>query len=380
MKNPFQYGKVAEKENFIDRDNDRMFLKQSLYSGTNVILVSPRRWGKSSVVKQAMAELCSEQSDVKVCHIDAFPITSSEEFYKIFAQKVLNATSSHVQGALSSIGKFLRTVSPKLSFSMEPMSEFSLSLNMSKSDDDAAEVLNLPEMIAKEQGLQIIVCIDEFQQLARLSDYARLESMMRSVWQHQQHVSYCLYGSQRHMIDEIFNSTEKPFFRFGQVYNLKKIERNDWLKYIMDRFSSTGKRIAEGLAERIADTVGCHSWYVQQLSSAVWNFTDKEADADAFDKALTWCVDVNSDSYRKTCENLSETQLCLLRAIAMKETQLSSSAIVRQYRLGSSASVTKNKRILSMQDIIDITGNKAEFQDPLFCLWFKENYCSQIGQ
>lgn len=83
MKNPFQYGKVAEKENFIDRDIDRMFLKQTLYSGTNVILVSPRRWGKSSVVKQAMSELCNEQKDVRVCYIDAFPITSSAEFYKI---------------------------------------------------------------------------------------------------------------------------------------------------------------------------------------------------------------------------------------------------------------------------------------------------------
>lgn len=375
MKNPFQYGKVAEKENFIDRDIDRMFLKQTLYSGTNVILVSPRRWGKSSVVKQAMSELCNEQKDVRVCYIDAFPITSSAEFYKIFAQKVLNATCSQVQSAINSIGKFLKSVSPKISFSPEPMSEFSISLDISGNGNDESEVLNLPEMMAKERGMQVIVCIDEFQQLARLSDYARLESMMRSVWQHQQHVAYCLYGSQRHMMEEIFNSTEKPFFRFGQVYNLKKIEGNDWKKYIIDRFSATGKSIDEALAEKIVDTVDRHSWYVQQLSSAVWNFTGQETDTAAFKKALEWCVDVNSDSYRKTCENLPETQLNLLRAIAADETQLSSSAVVKRYRLGSSASVTKNKRILSMQDIIDIHGRRAEFQDPLFRLWFKEVYC-----
>ena len=92
MKNPFQYGKIAEKENFIDRDEDRLFLKQTLYSGINVILISPRRWGKSSVVKQAMTELSEENNKVRVCHIDAFPITSSYEFYRVFASSVLKAT------------------------------------------------------------------------------------------------------------------------------------------------------------------------------------------------------------------------------------------------------------------------------------------------
>ena len=374
MKNPFQYGKIAEKDNFIDRDADRAFLKQTLYSSINVILVSPRRWGKSSLVKQAMQEVCAEQNDVKVCHIDAFPITSSSEFYRIFAKEVLKATASQWQSVMDSVGKFLKTISPKVSFSPDAMNEFSISFDMSGRAEDEIEVLNLPERIAEEKGCQVIVCIDEFQKLAKLDDYGRLESQMRSVWQHQQKTSYCLYGSQRHMMTEIFDSPEKPFYRFGQMYNLKKIEKRDWIPYIIERFESTGKQITIDLAGKIVDTVDRHSWYVQQLSSAVWNFTVSNADDAAFEKGFVWCVDVNSEAYRNVCNSLTEFQLNLLKAIANGEQMLSSVGTIKKYRLGTSANVTKNKKVLVNMDVIDISRTTAEFQDPLFKVWFAENY------
>lgn len=374
MKNPFQYGKIAEKDNFIDRDADRAFLKQTLYSSINVILISPRRWGKSSLVNQAMQELCAEQNDVKVCYIDAFPITSTTEFYRIFAKEVLKATASQWQSVMDSVGKFLKNISPKVSFSPDAMNEFSISFDISGRTEDEIEILNLPEKIAEEKGYQVIVCIDEFQKLAKLDDYDRLESQMRSVWQHQQKTSYCLYGSQRHMMTEIFDSSEKPFYRFGQMYNLKKIEESDWIPYITERFESTGKQISVNLAGQIVRAVDRHSWYVQQLSSAVWNFTVSNADNTAFERGFIWCVDVNSEAYRSVCDSLSEFQLNLLKAIANGEQMLSSVDTIKKYRLGTSANVTKNKKVLANMDVINITQTVAEFQDPLFKVWFIENY------
>lgn len=373
MKNPFQYGKLAENEHFIDRDEDRAFLKQTLYSGINVILSSPRRWGKSSLVKRSMAELVSAQPDVKVCYIDAFPITSSKEFYNVFAKEVIRSTASHWQNILDIARTFFRSVTPKISFGPDPMNEFSISFDIDNGDDEN-DVLDLPEKIAAQRGIQVIVCIDEFQKLAKLNDYAHLEEMMRSVWQHQQHVSYCLYGSQRHLIEDIFNSSEKPFFHFGQIYNLKKIRKEDWITYIIGRFRFTGKNISEEIAGMIADVAGCHSWYVQQLASSVWNFTSEEADREAFDKGLIWCVDVNSETYFKVCDSLSELQLNFLRAVAGKETELSSVDVVRKYGLGSPSSVTKNKKALYDKDLISLSGSSITFQDPIFEIWFRQNY------
>lgn len=374
MKNPFQYGKIAEKDNFIDRNEDRAFLKQALYSGINVILISPRRWGKSSLVNKAIQELCEERKDVRVCYIDAFPITSSAEFYRIFTKEVLKSTASHWQNIMDSVGKFLKTISPKVSFSTDQVNEFSISFDMSGNAEDEIEILNLPEKIAKEKGFQMIICIDEFQKLAKLDNYDHLESQMRSVWQHQQNTSYCLYGSQRHMMDEIFDSSEKPFYRFGQMYRLNKIETADWVKYIIERFEFTGKQISPTLAEKIVEIVDRHSWYVQQLASAVWNFTATRADEAAFEKGFIWCVDVNSEVYRNVCDSLLEFQVNLLKAIANNEQQLSSVNTLRKYRLGTSASVTKNKKILLNMDIINVSQEKIEFQDLLFKVWFAKKF------
>lgn len=374
MRNPFQYGKVAENENFIDRTADRSFLKQTLLSGVNVILVSPRRWGKSSLVKKAMKELSEAEKNVYVCFIDAFPITSVDDFYRFFAREVLRTTTTHWQTIIESAKKLFKSVIPKISFGTDPLNEFSISFEMSGQMEEEQEILDLPEKIAISRNIQIIICMDEFQKLYKLNGYTHLEEMMRSVWQHHQHVSYCLYGSQRHMMSEIFDSPEKPFYRFGQIYNLKKISAADWTNYIHDRFSVTGKEIPDDLASRIVSTVKCHSWYVQQLSSAVWNFTEKTTDNKAFEAALTWCIDVNSEAYEKICNSLSPAQLNLLRAIADGEDKLSSKNIIDSYHLGSSAGVTKNKNILLSNDIISVSKTEIEFIDPLFGIWFRQNY------
>lgn len=378
MKNPFQYGKIAEKDNFIDRDVDRSFLKQALYSSQNVILVSPRRWGKSSLVKQSMHELCAEHKDVIVCYIDAFPIISSTEFYSIFAKEILKATASEWKSVMDSVGKFLKNISPKVSFSPDSLSEFSIAFDMSRGVEDEKDILNLPQKIAEEKGKQIIVCIDEFQRLAKLHDYERLESQMRSIWQHHHNVSYCLYGSQKHMMTDIFDSPEKPFYRFGQLYYLSKIDKSEWVTYIINRFKSTGKQISRNIAGQIVDAVDSHSWYVQQLSSAVWNFTVSTADEAVFSKAFVWCVDVNSEAYRNMSNTLTEAQINLLKAIADGEIKLSSTQTIKTYHLGTSANVTKNKKALQKMDVINIYENKVEFQDPLFKVWFIENYIKHI--
>lgn len=374
MRNPFQYGKIAEKENFIDRDVDRAFLKQALYSSQNVILISPRRWGKSSLVHQAMSELVSEKTDVKIVYIDAFPIKSSAAFYQLFAKEVLKATSSHWQNVVDMAGKFLKSISPRISFGADPAAEFSLSIDIRSGEEDVREVLNLPEKIAKEKGIQVIVCIDEFQELAKLPDYETLESQLRSVWQYHQSVSYCLYGSQKHMMSDIFNSPAKPFYKFGQIYPLAKIDPSDWNKYISDRFESTAKHISQEYTRLIIETVQCNSWYVQQLSSAVWNFTTDEVDGESFRKALLWCIDVNAESYRQLCNGLTEKQINLLRAIADGRSELSSTETMTKYSLGTSATVTKNKRLLLKDDVLDLSEGALYFQDPIFEIWFKEKF------
>lgn len=375
MKSPFQYGKLAEGKTFVNRVQEKHELKSNLYSGINTMLISPRRWGKSSLVREAMGELINEQSNIKICYLDTFSVRSSHEFYSMFTREVIKATSSSLESWIRSTTEYLKSLSPKISIGADPLTDFSISFDVKNIEENEIEILNLPQKIAANKGIKIIICIDEFQNLSTLYDYDTLEAKMRTVWQHQTDVSYCLYGSKRHMMIDIFNSSSKPFYRFGQIMFLNKIATNEWVKYIVDRFSSTGKTISEELAEKIVLLVNNHSWYVQQLAHFVWLSTEKEVTDKNIDNGIKDIINNNLPLYISECENLSVTQLNMLVAICKEEKQLSSIKTMQEYSLGTPQNITKNKTILQSKDILNKTVDGLEFLDPVFEKWFILEFC-----
>ena len=374
LDSPFQYGKLAAGSTFVNRVREKQELKSNLYSGINTMLISPRRWGKSSLVKEAMKELVEERPDVRVCFLDVFTVRSEEEFYQLFAKEVIKATSNSWETWISNATEFLKTLSPKISIGVDPMTDFSIGLEYHRVKENERELLELPEKIACSKGIKIIVCIDEFQSLAGLKNYGHLEGEMRSVWQHHQQVSYCLYGSKRHMMIEIFNSSSKPFYRFGQLMFLRKIDETEWIKFIMNSFQRTGKEISTEDAGLIVEKVKSHSWYVQQLSHFVWSATRKAVTVEIVDKAFSQIVNTNLPLYVAECEALSITQLNLLIAIAKGESILTGATTMSKYKLGTPQNVSKNKIVLEQKDILDKTVEGFYFLDPVFEFWFKSEY------
>lgn len=131
------------------------------------------------------------------------------------------------------------------------MTDFSISLELNPKSDDINELLNLPEKIAQKRGINIVVCIDEFQQISDFKDSKRFQKQLRSVWQLQKSVSYCLFGSKKHLMNELFEKRSLPFYKFGDAIYLPCISTPDWVSYIRNRFDSTGKQISKELAEKI---------------------------------------------------------------------------------------------------------------------------------
>jgi len=374
MDSPFQYGKLATGSTFVNRVNEKKELKSNLYSGINTMLISPRRWGKSSLVKEAMTELINEHSDVKVCYIDAFTIRSEEEFYQVFAKEIVKSTSNSWESWIITAKEYLKALSPRISIGSDPINDFSIGLELRDLNQNESDLLNLPQKIAEEKGIKIIVCIDEFQNLAGLKCYDNLENMMRSVWQKHHKVSYCLYGSKRHMMIDIFNSSAKPFYRFGQIMFLQKIAINEWVKFIVDSFEHTGKKISENLAAELVQKVSLHSWYVQQLAHFTWNLTENNASEEILKTAIDQIVNTNLPLFQNECEALTASQLNLLIAIAKGEKAFTSTSVMNKYSLGTPQNVSKNKILLQKRDLIDKTPEGFVFLDPVFERWFTLEY------
>lgn len=375
FRSPFQFGTLATEDNFIDRVEDRKLLKQLLSSHINVMLISPRRWGKSSLVKKAMSELIVEDKNVRVCYIDAFSIGSEAEFYRTFASQVIACASSKMERWIEDAKKFLMGVVPQVVLNDQVTDFAAFDLKFVPQEKDKMTILQLPEMLAKEKGIRIVVCIDEFQQLANLPEYSDMEGKMRSVWQQQQLTSYCLYGSKRNMMLNIFNNSNSPFYRFGQVIFMNKIAKEHWMPFIISAFENTGKSISTDFVERICDIVACHSWYLQQLCYFIWSYTATEVTEEVFELGLKQVMNINTPMFQNDTENLSSTQIEMLKAIANGEQHFSSQAVKQIYSLGNPNTIVKNKRTLQNKDIVEMQKNEFVFVDPIYQLWFKEEYC-----
>jgi hypothetical protein len=140
---------------------------------------------------------------LKIVYLDIFSCRTDNEFYTAFASCVLKQTSSKVEDLT--------------------MGDFSISFELNQKNNDVDEILQLPEKIAKKKGVRIVICIDEFQQIAGFKDSKSFQKRLRSVWQLQQSVSYCLFGSKKHLMNELFEKKSLPFYKFGDVIYLPKI-------------------------------------------------------------------------------------------------------------------------------------------------------------
>lgn len=370
---PFQFGTLATRENFIDREKDRAQLKQLLLSHINVMLLSPRRWGKSSLVKMTTEELCAEHDEVRVCLIDAFSIASEAEFYRAFASKVIACASTRMERWVSDAKEFLTGVVPQVVVSDQVNDFIAFDMKYVPREQDKMTILQLPETLARKKGLHIIVCIDEFQQLAALLEYKSMIGKMRAAWQEQKHVTYCLYGSKRNMMLRIFCNARSPFYRFGQVIFMKKIAKKDWVEFIVRAFEGTGKHISAELAGRICDTVECHSWYVQQLCYFIWSITENEVNEELFAQGVEQVVNINTPMFQSDTEKLTAAQKEMLRAVSKGEKRLSAAAAKRRYSLGNPNTIARNKRLLAERGILELIDGTLTFVDPVYQLWVKGN-------
>jgi len=370
---PFIYGKTAEIQNFTDRDAECKHLALNFISLINTMVISPRRWGKSSLVKKVAQQVMADNKNVKVCLLDVFNVRNEMEFYTYFAQSLIKATSNRWEEWVENAKTFLSRWLPRITLSSDNQAEISFGMEWEELKNNPDQIIDLAETIAKAKGIKIVVCIDEFQSIGNFEESLAFQRKLRAHWQHHHNVAYCLYGSKRHLLLDIFANSEMPFYKFGDIMFLEKIDNKVWGKFIQKRFKDTKKSISRKDAEYLAAQVENHSYYVQQLAQQAWLRTKTECSVEIIDNSLQSIKHQLSLLFVGLAEMLTATQLYFLRAIIDGETVFGQENL-NKYRLGTSANVIRIKDALLSKDIIDITAKNIEIQDPIFKLWLKEEY------
>ncbi len=370
MERAFVYGMSVEGENFTDRVKETKRLKMNMENGINVILVSPRRIGKSSIVRKVTKEITSPK--IRTVYMDIYDCRSEYDFYNRFASELLKQTANKTGQVIENIKKFMVRLTPKISFSPEPMSEFSLSLGITPQNYKPEEILQLPEIIGQAQGVHIVVCIDEFQQIGEMSDTLTIQKRLRGIWQHQRNVSYCLFGSKKHLMNKLFQNRRMPFYQFGEMMYLDKIPTEDWVPFICSRFESQDKKISAELARLICETVESNSSYVQQLAWNVMAETGKVTTEEDFHHGVDALLAQCSALFEEQLKGLTGYQINFIRALCDGvSSDFGSKAILETYNLGTKSNISRIKTALLSKEMIDFDKDNVFLEDPVFKIWFK---------
>jgi uncharacterized protein len=374
METPFKFGKVVTELEFTNRTKEIRHLQNNFQAGTNTILISPRRWGKSSLVKKAAALLQKKNKKILFCMIDLFNIRSEEQFYQLLAENLIKISSTKWEDRIETTKNFIGRFIPKLSYTFDNLNEFSISLDWQEVIKNPDDIINLAERIAVNKKIRIVVCIDEFQNINVFDDPLAFQKKLRANWQNHQSASYCLYGSKRNMMTELFASASMPFYKFGDIFFLEKIELKEWESFIVKRFKDTDKIISTEAASLIATSVELHPYYTQQLAQQSWFLTEKICNNEVVLKALDNIILQLSLLFQNLTDSLTSTQINFLKALLDEEKQMSSRDTLEKYQLGTSANIIRIKEALINKEIIDTSGSEIILLDPIYKHWLKKYY------
>ncbi|MEX1239799.1 MAG: ATP-binding protein [Cyclobacteriaceae bacterium] len=367
--NPFKYGELVGHQTFCNRQKELKRIQQGFSDGQNIVLISPRRWGKSSLVAEAVSRY---RGKYLLVSLDCFGLRSSDQFFEAYLQAILKASSTKMQHAADTLKKYVSSLIPFISFSAGEKDEIKISINLQKRKPDVS-LLDLPQKIARERKVKFIICIDEFQKIRDWDDSKEILELLRSHWQKHHDVCYCLYGSKRHLMTALFADSSQPFYRFGETIFLTKIEKHAWAAFIQKHFEATGKKITPELCERITDLAQSHSYYVQYISRLCWANTHKVASANILEQSWMEFLNDHNSLFLKTTEKLTRFQVNYLKAVIAGERQFTSQRVSKEYDLGSPGNIKRIEKALEDNEIMDFL-NGPELCEPYFGPLFKKTF------
>ena len=370
MINPFYYGQVATGADFTDRTTELKELVDELDSGARVFLISPRRYGKTSLAFNTLAAL--KKRGIITAHIDMYDVSTVEQFAAHYARAIARAAETKT----GNIVNFIREVIPSLrpSVTINAAGEISVGIDAAPKKPELSlavkDLLEIPQRTAKRKKKRFVVFFDEFQEIRNVGGEA-LEKAMRSVFQRQKDVGYLFAGSKQHIMSDMVLNRNKPFYKMGKVIFLGKIPSGELSSFISGKFGASGKTMDAGTMEEIIRVSRAVPYYTLHLCHEIWSGCAdiKTVPHSAVAEAVGRIVQGLSPMFLSMWDSLALSQRKLLWAMAVScETDLFSMGFINSYRLGSASSVQKSEALLTAKGVLEKEDGVNVFSD----LWFRE--------
>jgi hypothetical protein len=340
-----------------------------------VFLISPRRYGKSSLVRDVMRGLARQK--ILTVEVTVAASSSYVGFLESYAQTLV-AAETPVSRLARWVSELMRTVKPEVRFDADPSghAKFALAFPAVRTARDtarlAAEVFALPARIAEARKQRLAIALDEFQAITSF-DGGTVENALRAAVQDQRQVGYVFSGSEPSLMERMLGP-RRPFYKAGPVMRLEKINPDDFAAFVDERFRGSGVRPEPGLGDAIIDLAANVPYDVQRLAHETWDDVKeagkKTAGLDDLHVTLTRLLGEQHTMFEESWQRLTLPQRAVLRALVIEEGRELMSADVRaRHRLPGTSTVQAALAALLRQDIITKDRGRYVTVDSLYREW-----------
>jgi hypothetical protein len=375
MENPFVYGEVVPAAAFVDREDELRRLTEDLSSGQKVFLISPRRYGKSSLVRRALDAL--DRRGALTVEVTVSSYSSYLAFLEGYARAVLSS-STRWERAVGWIREALGTVRPELRIEGDPATGggVSVAFPSARGARDvsrvAAEVFQLPARLADARRRAVAVALDEFQAVGSFNG-GSVEEALRAAVQHQRKVGYVFAGSEPTLMERMIGP-KRPFYKAGPVMRLDRIPADVFGRFIESRFTRTGVRIEPGFGDAVLDLAGHLPYDVQRLAHEAWDDARaaglKKVGLEHLHGTLRRLLAEHAVVLESAWQRLTLGQRAVLRATAIEDgLELLSADVRERHRLGGASTVQAALGALARQDLVMRDGARWIVIDSLMREW-----------
>jgi len=371
MQNPFVYGEVVPASAFVDRVDELDHLVEDLTAAQKVFLISPRRYGKSSLIRQALAAMSRRGALTVEVTVSSF--SSYVAFLEGYARALVGA-EARWDRARAWLREAVR--SARAEIRPAPLGGLTVSFPTVRSERDisrlAQDVFALPARLASARSRNVVVALDEFQAIAGF-DGGSVEHAMRAAVQHQRSVGYVFAGSEPSLMERMLGP-KRPFYKAGPVMRLKKIPADEFAAFIDARFSRSGMKPEPGLGAAVVDLAGNLPYDVQRLAHETWDEVRrggrKRATLDDLHQALTRLLTEQQMMFEAVWQRLTLAHRSVLRAVVLEDGRELLSADVRErHRLGGASSVQYALAALVREDVVSRDDDRYVVVDSLLREW-----------
>lgn len=371
LSNPFVIGKYVDKSYFCDREKESELLVHHIVNGRHVTIMSERRLGKTGLIEHVFTSHLPD--DYETFIVDIYTCKNLREMVYLLANEVFKKISqkqSLVERLLRIVRSLKTTISydtvtglPELGFGIGEIQQPEVTLD---------EILSYLETSDKT----CVVAIDEFQKIASFEE-DNVEALLRTKIQHMKNTQFVFAGSERHLLEGIFNDPARPFYNSVVFMQLLPIDKGEYVRFCQHLFSLYDKSVSEILIARLYDCFKGVTWYLQLSMNEAFTIAERGGHVgdENYEQILNHMVDSKRFTFEDRYASLTEKQKTVLQAIAAefpKELNLTSQDFIGKYHLKTASSVqTAIKALTDKGILVDNHGTKRP-TDLLFMLWLKK--------